>query len=86
MEMRWRGVVWSVLLGVAVGAAQAAPPTRMEDAEARKLFQRVQPPARELTFQEIPWRLTMLEALVEAQLKDKPILLWQKRGQPMGFV
>lgn len=79
-----RQVVVGLLLLAAAAPGAGLPP--MSDDRARALFQKILPPEEETGYSKIPWRLTVLDALVEAQLTDKPILLWQKRGQPMGFV
>ena len=85
-ERSIRRLFLTAALGFAASVAVAASGPRLGDEDARALFEKVLPPSHELEFKQIPWRLTVLEALVEAQLADKPILLWQKRGQPMGFV
>ena len=42
------------------------------------------PPAEELAWRKIPWRPTFWEAVVEAQEKEKPILLWAMNGHPLA--
>jgi hypothetical protein len=44
----------------------------------------LEPKPAECTFEGIPWRSTFYEAVVEAQEKDKPILLWAMNGHPLG--
>ena len=38
----------------------------------------------ELTWRTIGWRGTLGEAWLEAQEKDRPILLWAMNGHPCG--
>ena len=42
------------------------------------------PKTEELTWTEIPWRATFWETVVEAQGKDRPILLWAMNGHPFA--
>ena len=37
----------------------------------------------ELNFQRIAWRPSFWEAIIEAQEKDMPILLWTMNGHPL---
>ena len=40
------------------------------------------PRAEELKWTEIPWRATFWESVIEAQGRDKPLLLWAMNGHP----
>ena len=42
------------------------------------------PTTEELTWTKIPWRGTFWETVVEAQGKDRPILLWAMNGHPFA--
>lgn len=42
------------------------------------------PPKEELAWREISWRPTLWDALLEAQEKEKPILLWAMNGHPLA--
>ena len=42
------------------------------------------PTADELRWQKIPWRRSWTEALGEAQMKNKPILVWAMNGHPLN--
>lgn len=42
------------------------------------------PPPEELAWRKIPWRATFWEAVVEAQEKEMPILLWAMNGHPLA--
>jgi hypothetical protein len=44
----------------------------------------VRPRAEEVNWQEVPWRATLWDAVVEAQRQDKPILLWAMNGHPLA--
>jgi hypothetical protein len=44
----------------------------------------LEPKAAECAFEGIAWRPTFYEAVVEAQEKDRPILLWAMNGHPLG--
>ena len=38
----------------------------------------------ECAFEEIPWKPTFWDAVVEAQATQRPILLWTMNGHPLG--
>ena len=42
------------------------------------------PAEKDLAYKAIPWRASFWDAVVEAQSKDKPILLWAMNGHPLG--
>jgi hypothetical protein len=42
------------------------------------------PTAEENRWLEIPWRLSVAEARMEAQTSRKPMFLWVMNGHPMG--
>ncbi|HLF92561.1 MAG TPA: hypothetical protein VJB14_03815 [Planctomycetota bacterium] len=54
------------------------------DENYEKLKTSILPPAEELAWRKIPWRPTFWEAVVEAQEKEKPILLWAMNGHPLA--
>jgi hypothetical protein len=74
-----RGVlVASILL-----AAAPAPPELNDQTYARwRDF--IQPKPEEVNWEEIPWRATLWDAVVEAQQQEKPILLWAMNGHPLA--
>ena len=44
----------------------------------------IRPTAAEVRWQEIPWRPTFWEGVVEAQRKEAPILIWAMNGHPLA--
>ena len=44
----------------------------------------IRPKAAEVSWEEVPWRATLWDAVVEAQGKEKPILLWAMNGHPLA--
>jgi hypothetical protein len=73
------------ILAVALGTARAEAP---KDAELNKATyptwrDHVLPRAWELNFQRIAWRPSFWQAVIEAQQKDMPILLWTMNGHPL---
>jgi len=42
------------------------------------------PKSSELTWQKVPWRPTYWGAVIEAQKKRRPILLWTMNGHPLA--
>ena len=55
----------------------------LTDANYVKWRDHVLPRNWELSYRRIPWRTSFWEAVIEAQARDKPILLWTMNGHPL---
>ena len=55
----------------------------LTDANYAKWRDHVLPRNWELSYRRIPWRTSFWEAVIEAQARDKPILLWTMNGHPL---
>ena len=42
------------------------------------------PKPQEMVWREIPWRPVFWDAVIEAQQKEKPVLLWGMNGHPLA--
>jgi hypothetical protein len=64
----------------------AAPPTgpELNERTYTRYRDHIRPRPAELSWQEIPWRSTFWDAVVEAQRKDQPILVWAMNGHPLA--
>ena len=51
----------------------------------RSLGRFVRPRPEELSWQAIPWRTSIPEAVDVARRERKPILLWAMNGNPLGL-
>ena len=71
-----------VLLSAAASAKAGSDPLTDEEAQAR--FEEILPKGTDTSYASIDWRSTVLEAVTDANACDKPILLWQMRGHPLG--
>lgn len=80
---RASAVIATIVL-TAVAAPVALPAPELTDASYDKWRDHVLPDQRELGYRLIPWRASLWEAVVEAQEKDKPILLWAMNGHPLA--
>lgn len=69
-------------LVAALAAASLAPAQSGVDPEAAKAC--VLPAIDELTVETVPWRPTFRDAALEADDRDRPILLWAMNGHPLG--
>jgi len=56
----------------------------LKDDSFDKLFSSVVPTARESAWRKVPWHANFWDAVMEAQAKDKPVLLWAMNGHPMA--
>jgi hypothetical protein len=76
----------AIRAGLALAALLAVQGLRAQeltDATYEKWRDHVRPKGWELAYQKIPWRPSFWEAVIEAQEKDKPILLWAMNGHPL---
>ena len=67
----------------AAGAPGQLQAQELSDATYTKWRDHVLPKASELAYQNIPWRTSFWEAVIEAQEKDKPVFLWAMNGHPL---
>jgi hypothetical protein len=74
-RMGWMAV-WAGTWLVAT-AAEPIAPDRFD-----QLRQKIKPQAGESRFWEIPWLLSLDEALVKAAQEGKPIFVWSGAGGP----
>ena len=90
-------IVVAGFLALPIGAATSAqdgaagdvpaPPTAgmpltLETLEIWHNF--IQPDGDEVRWQDIPWRASLWQAVVDAQAQRRPVLLWTMNGHPMG--
>jgi hypothetical protein len=68
-----------VLTAFAVLASAAAAQESID-----KAARRVLPSEVEMAWQQLDWRPTLWDAVVEAHEKKRPVLLWAMNGHPLG--
>ena len=68
-----------LLTAVAVLAAVSNAQDRTD-----KLARRVLPSVAEMVWQQLEWRPTLWDAVVEAHKSKRPVLLWAMNGHPLG--
>jgi hypothetical protein len=76
----------ALIVAVAFPATLAADDFKEEeltDANYAKWRDHVLPRNWELSYRKIPWRTSFWDAVIEAQARDKPILLWAMNGHPL---
>ncbi len=64
--------------------APAAGVPALSDATFKPLLEFVRAKPRELGFEEIRWRPTFWEGVVEGQREGKPVLVWAMNGHPLA--
>lgn len=72
-----------LLLASAPAVAFQATPTLSPQTFA-ELRAAVVPSAEELAWKQIPWRASLWTGVIDAQVAEKPILLWAMNGHPLG--
>ncbi len=79
-------VVWAVLAGLVMPAAQASASLNgLTEARAGELHELLTPDP-EAVWRTIPWMTSVLEAQREALEKGRPIFIWAMDGHPLGCV
>jgi len=73
-----------IAVGVTIALAGSTTAQELTDATYAKWRDYVLPTEKDLAYKAIPWRASFWEAVVEAQAKDRPILLWAMNGHPLG--
>jgi len=73
----------AVVAGQSVLAADEFQEKELTDANYAKWRDHVLPKNWELSYRRIPWRTSFWDAVIEAQARDKPILLWAMNGHPL---
>jgi hypothetical protein len=71
-------------LAVALALTGRSHSQNLTDATYAKWRDYLLPAEKDLAYRSIPWRASYWDAVVEAQAKDKPILLWAMNGHPLG--
>jgi hypothetical protein len=74
------------LLALALLFTQATSPQAQDLTEKnyKQVRDHVLPTKEEVEWREIPWRVTLWDAVCDAQKEDKPILLFAMNGHPFG--
>lgn len=84
--LRW--LIFTLSAGFVFSAAVVVAADKFEegeltDANYEQWRDHVLPRNWELSYRKIPWRASFWDAVIEAQEKDKPILLWSMNGHPL---
>jgi hypothetical protein len=72
------------LLGALVIWAGATAPPELNDQTYTQWKDHIRAKPKELSWEEVPWRTTFWDAVVEAQQRDMPILVWAMNGHPLA--
>ena len=75
-----------LMIGIIIlpaAAAEEFEEKELTPANYAKWRDHVLPRDWELSYRKIPWRPSFWDAVVEAQKRDKPILLWTMNGHPL---
>jgi hypothetical protein len=77
----------TVLLAAGIGRSPAGdqPPGMLHlSAEYAKVRDQVLPSAAEGSYRTIAWRNSVLQGVVDAQKKDRPVMIVLMNGHPLG--
>lgn len=79
----WRALILLVVL-TATTAGDELAPSAAGLADVPELLAVLRPAAEESTYLDIPWETDLWRARSRAAAEDKPILLWEMDGHPLG--
>ncbi len=65
-------------------SALSAPSLPLDEESIARWRDIIRPTSEELRWQEIPWRPSFGEGVLEAQAKELPLLLWAMNGHPLA--
>ena len=81
--MRLNITLW---LGLTFGLAYSHSSEPIKPEQFNKLHSIIKPNSDEEKFMQIPWMIDLGEARKKAASEDRPILLWEMDGHPLGCV
>ncbi len=58
--------------------------TELTEGSFRRIRDFILPKPSDCRWERIPWRTTLWKAMIEANQKDRPILLWAMNGHPLA--
>ena len=64
--------------------SEAPVPPDLDEPSFERLRDFICPTPEEVRWQQVAWRTTFWDAVQEAQVLDKPILLWAMNGHPLA--
>lgn len=80
-------LILQLLLGAPLALAQEHPSEGRPIVAAvnfEGLRAQILPGAEELAWKRLDWRASLWEGVIEAQRRERPILLWAMNGHPLG--
>jgi hypothetical protein len=76
----------TLCLGLTFGLAYSHSSEPIKPEQFNKLHSIIKPNSDEEKFMQIPWMIDLWEARKKAASEDRPILLWEMDGHPLGCV
>lgn len=76
----------TLCLGLTFGLAYSHSSEPIKPEQFNKLHSIIKPNLDEEKFMQIPWMIDLWEARKKAASEDRPILLWEMDGHPLGCV
>ena len=62
----------------------SAPAAELNESNFEQWRDHILPGAEDMSYAKIAWRPSFWDAVIEAQEREKPILLWTMNGHPLG--
>jgi hypothetical protein len=74
----------SALYAAVLLTASVTAPPDLNDENFARWRDFIRPTKAECQWAEIPWRASFWEGVLEAQQKDRPLLVWAMNGHPLA--
>jgi hypothetical protein len=71
-------------MAVVLSVLVTAPVPTLDDASFARWRDQIRPTREEVRWQEVPWRATFWEGVLEAQKQEQPLLVWAMNGHPLA--
>jgi hypothetical protein len=74
----------AVFAAAILTASVSTPVPVLDDSSFARWRDAIRPAKEELRWQEVPWRASFWEGVLEAQKKERPVLVWAMNGHPLA--
>ncbi|MGI8604008.1 MAG: hypothetical protein ACR2OZ_13600 [Verrucomicrobiales bacterium] len=83
-RLRRNGVLNALGMIQMIAVSGASEVSRLDESTYARWRDYILPARADLGFRQIAWRTSFWDAVIEAQVMERPILLWAMNGHPLG--
>jgi hypothetical protein len=74
----------AAFMALVLATSASTPVPTLDDKSFAHWRDYLRPTKEELRWQEVPWRASFWEGVLEAQKKEQPLLVWAMNGHPLA--